>query len=102
MANDFFRRVVREIPWLHIRAFEKDPDHTRAVQFKTRGSFDPEKYEWSFGDGSTSPVSEPAHTYDQDGTYTVTLIATTTNGQRVKRSTRVHVPLARFRHTLDR
>ncbi len=32
-------------------------------------------YLWDFGDGNTSTAQHPEHTYSQDGTYTVTLIA---------------------------
>lgn len=32
-------------------------------------------YSWAFGDGSTSTQSNPAHTYANDGTYTVVLTA---------------------------
>lgn len=32
-------------------------------------------YSWNFGDGDTSNVSDPAHSFTQPGTYTVTLIA---------------------------
>ncbi|MBL7958434.1 MAG: gliding motility-associated C-terminal domain-containing protein, partial [Flavobacteriales bacterium] len=31
---------------------------------------------WQFGDGSSSTAFEPAHTYDADGVYTVTLTVT--------------------------
>jgi PKD repeat protein len=37
-------------------------------------------YLWSFGDGSTSTLTAPTHTYGQDGTYTVTLTATNSCG----------------------
>ncbi len=37
-------------------------------------------YQWSFGDGNTSALAEPFHTYTQAGTYTVTLIAENVNG----------------------
>ena len=30
-------------------------------------------YTWSFGDGSTSALASPSHTYSQEGTYTVSL-----------------------------
>jgi PKD repeat protein len=30
-------------------------------------------WEWSFGDGATSPFQNPVHTYDSTGLYTVTL-----------------------------
>lgn len=38
------------------------------------------EYFWDFGDGNTSTEFEPSHVYTQPGTYTVTLIASDTNG----------------------
>jgi PKD repeat protein len=35
---------------------------------------------WSFGDGSTSTVASPDHTYAVAGTYTVTLTVTDNSG----------------------
>jgi len=35
---------------------------------------------WSFGDGQTSPEQNPAHTYVQDGMYTVSLTVTEVDG----------------------
>ncbi|GAB2834247.1 PKD domain-containing protein [Ferruginibacter profundus] len=37
-------------------------------------------YNWDFGDGNTSAVRNPIHTYNSTGTFTVTLIATNANG----------------------
>ena len=34
-------------------------------------------YAWDFGDGSASTLEEPVHTYENGGTYTVTLTVTT-------------------------
>ena len=34
-------------------------------------------YLWDFGDGNTSSLNSPSHTYSSDGTYTVCLILTT-------------------------
>lgn len=37
-------------------------------------------WSWDFGDGSTSTVQNPSHTYAADGTYTVTLTVTDDQG----------------------
>ncbi|MES2850595.1 MAG: PKD domain-containing protein [Bacteroidota bacterium] len=37
-------------------------------------------YEWDFGDGNTSDLLNPSHTYTTNGTYTVRLIVTNSNG----------------------
>ncbi len=47
------------------------------VQFSSEGSYDPEggglAFFWDFGDGTTSDVEHPVHTFDQNGGYAVTL-----------------------------
>jgi len=42
----------------------------------TNNSTNAVSYSWDFGDGNTSTDIDPSHTYANDGTYTVTLIAT--------------------------
>jgi gliding motility-associated-like protein len=37
-------------------------------------------YRWNFGDGTTSTLPAPQHTYDKAGTYSVSLIITTAEG----------------------
>ncbi len=37
-------------------------------------------WQWDFGDGATSTLQNPVHTYSVFGTYTVTLTATSVNG----------------------
>jgi PKD repeat protein len=37
-------------------------------------------YNWNFGDGFTSPLANPSHTFGQGGIYSVTLIASTSFG----------------------
>lgn len=39
------------------------------------------RYQWDFGDGSTSNEVSPSHLYDADGTFFVTLIATNDGGE---------------------
>jgi len=54
------------------------------LSFNGSGSYDPDgtivSYAWNFGDGNTSTVVNPTHTYAQNGTYTVTLTVTDNEG----------------------
>jgi PKD repeat protein len=45
---------------------------------KSSGAF---FYNWNFGDGNTSILQNPSHTYAQSGTYTVTLTVSNPCGQ---------------------
>jgi PGF-pre-PGF domain-containing protein len=51
-----------------------------AVQFTDQTTGTPTSWLWDFGDGSTSTVENPSHTYTAAGTYTVNLTATNTGG----------------------
>jgi PKD repeat protein len=51
-----------------------------AVQFIDSSTGTPTSWAWSFGDGGTSAVQNPAHTYTSAGSYTVTLTVTNTDG----------------------
>ena len=41
---------------------------------------DPVTYSWDFGDGETSNLQNPTHTFEEVGTYTVTVTATDNHG----------------------
>ncbi|MCX6209261.1 MAG: PKD domain-containing protein, partial [Bacteroidetes bacterium] len=46
----------------------------------TNSSINATSYLWSFGDGATSSLELPTHSYTVAGNYTVTLVATNTSG----------------------
>jgi PKD repeat protein len=46
----------------------------------TDSSVDAVSFEWSFGDGNTTTLQSPSHTYAANGTYTVCLSVTSING----------------------
>jgi len=50
------------------------------AQFVDSSTNTPTTWVWSFGDGNTSTVENPSHTYVTAGTYTVTLTATNAGG----------------------
>jgi PKD repeat protein len=51
-----------------------------SVQFVDLSTNSPASWVWSFGDGGTSSLQNPVHTYATAGTYTVTLTATNGGG----------------------
>ena len=51
-----------------------------SVQFLDSSNNSPIAWVWSFGDGGSSTLSNPVHTYTTAGTYTVTLTATNSAG----------------------
>jgi PKD repeat protein len=57
-------------------SFSATPDSGEApltVQFLDQSLGEPEIWEWDFGDGTTSNLPNPEHTYQQSGQYTLRL-----------------------------
>jgi PKD repeat protein len=48
---------------------------TGEIIFEDQTTGGPNAWNWNFGDGNVSSLQNPTHVYQQDGTYTVTLIA---------------------------
>ncbi|MFA5414208.1 MAG: PKD domain-containing protein [Methanoregula sp.] len=57
------------------------------VSFTDRSTNYPTAWNWSFGDGSSSNLQNPNHTYSNAGTYTVSLSATNSAGSTTKTMT---------------
>jgi PKD repeat protein len=51
-----------------------------AVRFADNSTNDPTTWSWDFGDGDTSTLQNPSHTYTEAGTYTVNLTVTNAVG----------------------
>jgi len=60
---------------------------TGTIQFTQTSSNNPTSFLWTFGDGTTSTLQNPSHTYTSNGTYTVTLKATNSYGNNTKTKT---------------
>ncbi|MGI6341961.1 MAG: PKD domain-containing protein [Bacteroidales bacterium] len=52
------------------------------VQFTDQSSGNPVAWLWKFGDGDTSNVQNPVHTYTQEGNYSVRLVVTDSNNNK--------------------
>jgi PKD repeat protein len=65
------------------------------VIFDASGTYDPngtiESYNWDFGNGGTSSVSSPVHTYDAPDSYQVSLTVTNNRGKTDTKSMFVFV-----------
>lgn len=57
------------------------------VTFTDRSFFNPTDYLWTFGDGETSTLMSPVHTYTRPGLYMVTLKVSNAAGSDTARST---------------
>jgi PKD repeat protein len=53
------------------------------VSFKDTSTNSPSKWQWDFGDGSTATSSNPSHTFDKPGTYTVSLTVSNAAGSDI-------------------
>lgn len=71
-------------PVPNFQFFPTAPDRRHTVSFhnqSTAGAAPIASWSWNFGDGGTSTLQNPRHSYANPGTYTVTLQATDTAGQ---------------------
>jgi hypothetical protein len=101
LAQEFFERVVREVPYLRLRVFAESPGDPYTARFKIRSSYEPYQYKWTFGDGEESPVASPVHTYREPGEYTVALVTTSEKGKKVTRKRTFTIPLSTLETALD-
>ncbi|MCZ6520788.1 MAG: PKD domain-containing protein [Bacteroidetes bacterium] len=77
-----------------VPAFEVDVDGVPEVGIPIMFdnlSTNADSYQWNFGDGDSSTVVSPSHTYDEAGDYEVILTATTKDGQNTEISQVVSV-----------
>ncbi|RPI40335.1 MAG: PKD domain-containing protein [Methanoregulaceae archaeon] len=58
-----------------------------AVAFTDISTGNPTKWNWSFGDNSTSTERNPVHVYNTDGSFTVSLNATSPGGSNISTKT---------------
>jgi len=92
---EFFQRVVRERPWIRIRAHVPNPSEPRTVTFRVDAIPEADQLMWFFGDGTQSRDASPTHTYAEPGNYTVTVNVGLVVGKKYRRQRVVHVGPAR-------
>ncbi len=70
-----------------VSAFTASPTSITAgqsVQFTDQSTNNPTSWIWNFGDGNTSTIQNPSHSYSNAGQYTVSLKATNNIGSNTK------------------
>ncbi|WP_292349949.1 PKD domain-containing protein [Methanoregula sp. PtaU1.Bin006] len=77
---DRIRADTPEAPVAAISANKTSWSSPAVVQFYDRSTGYPTSWAWDFGDGTTSNVKNPVHTYESTGNYTITLIVTNNLG----------------------
>lgn len=61
------------------------------VTFTDQSTESPTSWSWNFGDGTTSTIQGPTHTYSSAGVYTVTLIASNSDGSSAPKTATITV-----------
>ncbi|WAI01767.1 PEGA domain-containing protein [Methanogenium organophilum] len=72
---------VGTAPVASFTAAPRTGDAPLQVTFTNTSTGGPETWNWSFGDGTTSSDTDPVHTYEEEGTYTVTLTVASEYGE---------------------
>lgn len=78
--NTGWNFIGPQVPVASFTVDDTTPYNSVAVQFTDTSSGIPDTWAWDFGDGNTSTVQNPTHTYTTDGTYTVSLTASNAVG----------------------
>ncbi len=90
-AWTFFTKIVRERPWIRLRAARPDLKNRRRVQFWMDAWPAARSARWDFGDGQTSAEPNPSHEYAAGGTYEAACTVTLKAGRTYRRTIRVQI-----------
>ncbi len=68
--------------------FPESGNVAQSISFNSSCSTNASRYKWDFGDGITSTDANPTHTYATAGTYTVKLMAMTSDETKMAETTK--------------
>lgn len=87
----FFEKVVKERPWIRIRAQRTDAAKPLAIRFEVDAVPKAIKQKWFFGDDNTSYEASPVHTYRTPGQYQVRVNVAVEGGKTYSRTKSLRV-----------
>jgi PKD repeat protein len=67
-------QIITEVPTAQFTQSQANPCSS-TIAFNSTATQYPNSWQWNFGDGTTSNLANPTHTYLNNGTYSVTLEA---------------------------
>ncbi|MFO0974461.1 MAG: PKD domain-containing protein [Phycisphaerae bacterium] len=88
---DFFRKVVRERPWVRPRFARTDLSNRGAVRFWCDSQPAYVGIRWDFGDGQTSDEPAPQHEYAAPGRYDAACTVRLKSGKSYRRPLAVQI-----------
>jgi len=85
---------VSALPQIPVANFTADPQEGPArepVQFSDTSTGTPVSWHWDFGDGTSSTLQNPRHTYQYLGVYTVSLTVMNAAGSNISVSKEIYM-----------
>ncbi|WP_052292253.1 PKD domain-containing protein [Methanosphaerula palustris] len=102
IRTDYITVTQVPVPVANFSANVTNGTSPLSVGFTDLSTNSPTDWHWDFGDGTTSTMQNPVHTFSDIGTYTVNLTATNAGGNATQTKTdyitvtQVPVPVANF------
>lgn len=87
----FFAQVMRERPWIRIKARPVDAEKPLTLQFELSAVPPATKQKWFFGDNEESREAAPVHGYSKAGRYEVAVNVALKGGKKYTRKRAIYV-----------
>lgn len=90
MVRDWYINVF-DAPTADFTYSPTNPNVDQSIQFIDKSTGNPTSWQWMFGDGSSSPLQSPYHSYSKNGGYTVSLNVSDSQGRSTPVTKRIQV-----------
>ena len=87
ISDEIAVSITEGVPVAEFAAYQISISPDSSAQFYNRSINNPVSWLWDFGDGDTSALQNPSHTYSTVGTYTISLTVTNSYGSDTQTKT---------------